>query len=91
MGDGDRGEWVRPRVGPGQIRRVWAQVTRTPQASVREMVDAMGLRSTSGVGISLRILREAGYIDYKPGRSRARRVVVPFYEMEVRHAVHADR
>lgn len=59
------------------VQRVWAAVTRTPCASVRELACASGLTygHTSGI---LRLLRDAGYIDFAPASARARTIVVPF-------------
>lgn len=60
------------------VQRVWAAVTHTPGASVREIAAASGLTygHTSGI---LRLLRDAGYIDFAPASARARTIIVPFY------------
>ncbi len=63
-----------------RIRAVWAAVTRQPNASVREL--AAELRIGYGrVAESLRALAAFGYIEIAPGRTRARRIVVPFVEV----------
>lgn len=58
-------------------RRVWAAVTRRPTATVRELADDAGLPFGT-VGAALRMLRDAGYIEFDPCTGRARRVLVPF-------------
>lgn len=56
-------------------RRVWAAITRRPQATVRELADELGL-SHGHVNDTLAML---GYVEHEAGASRARTVVVPFH------------
>lgn len=64
-------------VGHDQIRVVWDAVTRTPQASVREIGERIGL-SFGCVATALRFLNDAGYVVFAPGSARARTIIVPF-------------
>lgn len=64
-------------VGREKVRQVWAEVTKTPQAGVREIGERLGLGYGS-VATALRILQRAGYIEFSPGSHSARTVVVPF-------------
>lgn len=59
-------------------RRVWAAVTLQPAASLREIAEAVGLKSATTALYHLRKLEDLGYVVKEPGRGRARRVVVPF-------------
>ena len=61
-------------------RRVWAALTSDPQASYRELAQRVGVASTYTIECAMVRLRDAGYIEYAPGASRARRVLVPFVE-----------
>lgn len=62
------------------LRRVWATVTRDPQIRVRTLAEQLGYRSWSDVSVALRVLRDAGYIDFESGMSGcgARTVIIPF-------------
>lgn len=59
-------------------RRVWAALTRRPQASIRELAASLEL-SYGHVNDALNVLRDAGYIDGPYGSSRARTVLVPLH------------
>lgn len=58
-------------------RRVWAALTTDPCRTVRELVDDLGLAHDTVIR-AIRRLSDAGYIDYQPGATRARSVIVPF-------------
>ena len=58
-------------------RRVWAAVTATPQATLREIA-ARADTSYSVAGAALRLLRDAGYVDFDHGTDHGRRVIIPF-------------
>lgn len=58
-------------------RRVWAAVSRQPQATVRELAAMSGLKSQGTVRLHLRFLRAAGYIEFQDGAERARRIILP--------------
>lgn len=58
-------------------RRVWASVTHTPCASVRELARRLDM-AYSQVSKALRLLRAAGYIAFADRTCRARTVLVPF-------------
>lgn len=60
-----------------RIRAVWAAVTIRPTTSVRELADALGMPRVN-VGASLRLLRDAGYIQFASHSQRARTIVIPF-------------
>lgn len=60
-----------------QRRRVWAEVTKRPQATLDQIGVANGY-TKSMVGRILRELRAAGYIQYKDGSKGARTILVPF-------------
>lgn len=62
---------------PRLVRRAWAAVTTTPNASMIELARQIDA-SWSGVAITLHILRDAGYIDFEDRAVRARRIIVPF-------------
>lgn len=72
------GTHLRPR----QIRRVWAAVTRNPRASKRELSEELGL-SFGAIGGALRLLKDAGYINFPKRKSRAITVIVPFFVQEL--------
>jgi DNA-binding MarR family transcriptional regulator len=59
-------------------RRVWAALTATPDASIRELATRLGI-AISTVASHRRRLREAGYIAFEDGGVRATRVLVPLY------------
>jgi len=63
---------------PHITRRVWAEVTRTPNASVTVLAARAGVVKST-VSRALRTLRAAGYIDYPDRTLQARIVKVPFY------------
>lgn len=65
-------------VTPAVARRVWAAVTRQPCATVVALA-ADANTTFSIAGAALRLLRDAGYVDFSPKSVRARRVIVPFY------------
>jgi predicted transcriptional regulator len=62
------------------VRKVWAAVTRTPRASVKELAVAVGAPESSfgNVSAALRMLRDAGYIAFNNHAKLARRILVPF-------------
>lgn len=69
--------------GPAVIRRVWAIVTAEPDRNGRLIAIDLHLPYSS-VYAALRILRDAGYIDYADHQlGQRRRILVPF--VEVRH------
>lgn len=68
---------VRHGVAADTARRVWAQISRTPTASVSELAAACGLgRATAQQAIDH--LVDLGYVERQPRGGRARRVLVPF-------------
>ena len=67
-------------VSRATTRRVWAALTRDPQASYRELAEQVGVQSKYTVRCAVIRLRDIGYIEFAPGRERARRVLVPFVE-----------
>jgi DNA-binding MarR family transcriptional regulator len=59
------------------LRNVWAAVSRTPRASVRELAQVAGC-SQSVAAAALRALVLAGYVTHAgSGTGRSRHVVVP--------------
>jgi DNA-binding MarR family transcriptional regulator len=62
------------------LRAVWREVTARPNASLRELGATLNY-GYSTVGAALRALDALGYIEIAPGRTRARRVVVPYVEV----------
>lgn len=69
------------RVSLPVIRQVWAELTRTPQASYREIGQRIG-RHYSHVRYAVAMLVLAGYVESAYNRERARRVIVPFCVIE---------
>lgn len=67
-------------VADDSVRRVWRAVTKQPQATTRELGDAINL-SPSGVRAALRMLRDAGYIDFAPRSAGARTILMGFAEI----------
>lgn len=67
----------RIRVSPATIRRVWAELTRTPGASYCAIGRRIG-RHSSHVRYAAEMLVAAGYVERVHGRSGTR-VIVPFY------------
>jgi len=65
-------------------RRVWADLTSNPGASIREICDHTGIHR-EGVQMAIYQLETAGYIDRDPGVARGRRVVVPMISEFVIH------
>jgi galactokinase/mevalonate kinase-like predicted kinase len=70
-------------VASATIRRVWAAVTATPRASVRDLAHRERL-PVRAVQVALHVLRDAGYIDFAARSCRARTILVPFYITGVR-------
>lgn len=66
-------------------RRVWAELTRTPQASYRTIGRRIG-RHASHVRYAAEMLIAAGYVERAPGCKGTGRVVVPFYLSEYDNA-----
>lgn len=66
-----------------RVRRVWAAVSETPNATVRELGATLDL-SPVAVGAALQVLRMAGYIDFAPRSGRARTIIVPFVTIRAR-------
>ena len=64
------------------VRRVWAEVTRTPHATTEEMAQRVG-KAKSTVHVALLMLRDAGYINFPNKSYRARTVIVPFVVQEM--------
>ena len=60
------------------VRRVWAIVSREPQITTRRLAQQLGYGSTAGMSVALRILRDAGYIDFEAKTERARTILIPF-------------
>ena len=63
------------------VRRVWAQVSQTPHASHRELAQALNL-SHGAISSALRLLKDAGYVQFPKCASRAVEVIVPFIVQE---------
>ena len=63
-----------------RLRKIWRAVTLYPHASVLELA-AQTDTGYGHVALCIRRLAELGYIEIAPGRSRARRIVVPFAEV----------
>ncbi len=59
------------------VRRVWAALTRSPQAHVGALAKQIGL-SPATVRCALKALKVAGYVDWEPGVHGARTIIVPF-------------
>lgn len=64
-------------------RRVWAYISAHPRASIREISDALGLSSPNGkvngiVALTIRFLRDSGYINGEP-RSKRAHAADPFF------------
>lgn len=58
-------------------RRVWAEVTKTPNAPITELACRAGVvKSTASR--ALHALRAAGYIDFPDRTLQARTILVPF-------------
>lgn len=71
-------------VAPATIRKVWAQLTKTPTATVAELMRTTGLcRQT--VQRSIDRLVELQYVERTPGGVHARRIVVAFAVMSPPH------
>lgn len=66
------------------IRRVWAAVSAAPQSTLRELASTLGMHF-SGVGAALRLLKDAGYIDFPKGTDHARTILIPFIELKKDH------
>ena len=64
-----------------ETRRVWADITRHPQASTREIARRTGLPLDT-IQLAIYHLDTLGYICRTPGQSRARQVLVPFAVLE---------
>lgn len=62
------------------IRAVWAAITADPPATIHELSARLDI-SRSTIYSAIRLLRAAGYIVEPPRSARARRVVVPFFEV----------
>ena len=67
------------QLNPDDLAKVMAYVTLNPVASIREIGKATGF-SFGNVHRLLNRLAELGYIEQKPGKARARRVVVAMIE-----------
>ena len=66
---------------PDDLSKVLAYLTQHPTASIREIGKALCYGSGK-VQHLLKRLAELGYIEQEPGKSRARRVIIPFIPME---------
>ncbi len=62
-------------------RRVWADVTRYPNSSMRERAERLEISAWSVVSYHLHKLRDAGYIDFVPERIGTITVLVPFVQV----------
>ncbi len=58
-------------------RRVWADLTAHPDATLREIQERTGIHS-EGVQLAIHALATAGYITRQPRTAKGRRVLVPF-------------
>lgn len=67
---------------PTNIRRVWAAITRNPNASNRELARIVGL-SFGAVSGALRLLKDEDYITFPKGRRRAITILIPFFVEEL--------
>lgn len=64
--------------------KVWAYISERQArgmfpASIREIADAVGLRSTGPTHFHMRRLEKMGHIRREPGLARAYKVLVPLY------------
>ncbi len=66
-------------VSDASTRMVWRLVTKTPQATTRAIGEAVGLGCGS-VSAALRMLRDAGYIDFAHKSRGARTIVIGYAE-----------
>lgn len=66
-------------VSDASTRLVWRAVTRTPQATTREIGAVVGL-GHSGVSAALRMLKDAGYIDFAHKSRGARTILIGYAE-----------
>lgn len=64
-----------------RTRRVWAAVTKYPQATLDELGAIVGY-TKSRVWQILEDLRSAGYIDFAPRTKGARTILLPFAAIE---------
>jgi predicted transcriptional regulator len=70
---------LRRALRPATVRKVWAAVTRTPNASMRELACRLDLCPDT-VCVAIQTLHVIGYITYEPGTVGARRVLIPFVD-----------
>jgi DNA-binding MarR family transcriptional regulator len=63
------------------VQRVWSAISRAPQASTRALANHLHI-APSSAHVALTILRDAGYIEYQRDSQRARRIIIPFVELE---------
>jgi DNA-binding MarR family transcriptional regulator len=73
------GTKYRVSISEAKVRQVWAVLTEDAQLPVREIAERAGC-VTSTVTQALKVLKHAGYIEYRDTRHRARRVVVPLMD-----------
>jgi hypothetical protein len=64
-------------ISPQAVRAVWAAITATPQAPVRELATRLGY-STATINLALQTLRKADYVAFADRTSGARTVLLPF-------------
>lgn len=77
-GDACYERYGRKSISERLIRRVWAEVTRTPSITVRALAFQLGYSSWTDTSIALRVLRDAGYIHFEDRAAHARTIIVPF-------------
>lgn len=78
-GDACYERYGRESISERLIRRVWAEVTRTPSITVRALASQLGYSSWTDTSIALRVLRDAGYIHFEDRAAHARTIIVPFH------------
>lgn len=72
--------------GLNTMRRVWAAISRTPQATIRELADELGM----SYGHVSDTLAKLGYVEHPYGSARARTVDVRLHTSGWRIVTKAD-
>ncbi len=67
------------RMNKHLVRKVWAAVTKCPQASIQELATAVGI-PYGPCRRSLIDLKRRGYIDFPDNTVRARTILIPLWE-----------
>lgn len=70
-------------ISPRTVRKVWAALSRKPQASYQELADALNVPKST-VHYAIMRLIDAGYVEQVKYAGRTRRVIVPFIIEKVR-------